>query len=99
MDDWVREYRHELDEEGVDPDALLEETYRLAGQSRANAMRLFDRFLRDVARLDPPLTKPPTSRGGLRGVAGRRSRPTRRASSRASSTSTIRTSNAARASG
>jgi GMP synthase-like glutamine amidotransferase len=53
MDDWVRTYRHELDDEGVDPDALLEETYRLAEQSRANAMRLFDRFLRDVARLTP----------------------------------------------
>jgi GMP synthase-like glutamine amidotransferase len=53
MDDWVREYRHELDDEGVDPDALLEETHRLAEPSRANAMRLFDRFLRDVARLAP----------------------------------------------
>jgi GMP synthase-like glutamine amidotransferase len=54
MDEWVRTYRHELDEEGVDPDALLEETYRLAERSRANAMRLFDRFLRDVARLESP---------------------------------------------
>ena len=53
MDDWVREYRHELDDEGVDPDALLEETRRLAEQSRANAMRLFDRFLRDVAHVAP----------------------------------------------
>jgi GMP synthase-like glutamine amidotransferase len=53
MDDWVRTYRHELDDEGVDPDALLEETYRIAEQSRANAMRLFDRFLRDVAGLMP----------------------------------------------
>lgn len=53
MEDWVREYRHELDEEGVDADALLGETRRLAEQSRANAMGLFDRFLRDVARLRP----------------------------------------------
>lgn len=53
MDDWVREYRHELDQEGVDADALLGETRRLAEQSRANAMGLFDRFLRDVARLRP----------------------------------------------
>jgi GMP synthase-like glutamine amidotransferase len=53
MDDWVREYRHELDDEGVDPDALLEETRRLADRSRANAMHLFDRFLRNVARLAP----------------------------------------------
>ena len=27
MDDWVRVYRHELDEHGVDPDRLLEETH------------------------------------------------------------------------
>jgi GMP synthase-like glutamine amidotransferase len=53
MDDWVREYRHELDDEGVDPDALVEETHRLAEQSRTNAMRLFDRFLHDVAGLAP----------------------------------------------
>jgi GMP synthase-like glutamine amidotransferase len=53
MDDWVREYRHELNDEGVDPDALLEETRRLAKRSRANATRLFDRFLRNVARLAP----------------------------------------------
>ena len=53
MDDWVRVYRHELDGDGVDPDALLEETYRRADESRGNAMQLFDRFLRDVARLRP----------------------------------------------
>lgn len=53
MDDWVREYRHELDAEGVDPDALLRETHRRAEQSRGNAMRLFERYLRDVARLTP----------------------------------------------
>ena len=53
MDDWVREYRHELDEEGVDADELLAETRRLKERSRANAMGLFDRFLREVARLEP----------------------------------------------
>jgi GMP synthase-like glutamine amidotransferase len=53
MDDWVREYRHELDDEGVDTDALLEETRRLEERTRANAMRLFDRFLRNVAGLAP----------------------------------------------
>jgi len=51
MDDWVREYRHELDEEGVDPDALLQESYRLAERNRENGERLFRAFLRDVARL------------------------------------------------
>ena len=33
MDDWVRVYRHELDAEGVDPDALLEETKRRAPEN------------------------------------------------------------------
>jgi GMP synthase-like glutamine amidotransferase len=56
MDDWVRVYRHELDDDGVDPDALLEETHRLADESHDNAMQLFDRFLRDVARWTPAPT-------------------------------------------
>jgi GMP synthase-like glutamine amidotransferase len=51
MDDWVREYRHELDGEGVDPDSLLEETNRRASVSRRMAWLLFERFLRDVAGL------------------------------------------------
>ena len=51
MDEWVRVYRHELDGDGVDPDALLEETHRIAQQSRANAMRLFERFWTNVARI------------------------------------------------
>jgi GMP synthase-like glutamine amidotransferase len=52
MDDWVRVYRHELDDDGVDPDALLDETKRLADESRARAMQLFERFLHDVAGVD-----------------------------------------------
>jgi GMP synthase-like glutamine amidotransferase len=51
MDEWVRAYRHELDEDGVDPDVLLEETKRRAEQSRRNARQLLERYLRDVARL------------------------------------------------
>jgi GMP synthase-like glutamine amidotransferase len=51
MDDWVREYRHELDADGVDPDALLEETKRRASESKRMAWQLFERFLSDVARL------------------------------------------------
>jgi GMP synthase (glutamine-hydrolysing) len=51
MDDWVREYRHELDGDGVDPDELLAETKRRADESRRNAWQLFERFLRDVAGL------------------------------------------------
>ncbi len=57
MDDWVRVYRHELDADGVDPDALLEESHRRADASRGNAMQLFDRFLRDVARLGRAATQ------------------------------------------
>ena len=51
MDDWVREYRHELDGDGVDPDSLLEETKRRATESRRMAWQLFERFLSQVAGL------------------------------------------------
>ena len=53
MTDWVREYRHELDADGVDPDALLEETKRRAADSKRMSLRLLEWFLRDVARLRP----------------------------------------------
>jgi len=53
MDAWVGTYRHELDAEGVDPDALLEETKRRAVDSRRTSLRLLEWFLRDVARLRP----------------------------------------------
>jgi GMP synthase-like glutamine amidotransferase len=45
MNSWVAAYRHELDQEGVDPDRLLEETHRRAADTRAAAWRLFDGFL------------------------------------------------------
>jgi GMP synthase-like glutamine amidotransferase len=51
MDSWVRAYRHELDDDGVDPDALLEETNRRAPAVRRTTMRLFDRFLENIARV------------------------------------------------
>jgi GMP synthase-like glutamine amidotransferase len=51
MDEWVRTYRHELDEEGVDADALLEETDRRAEDSRRASQRLLRRYLDKVARL------------------------------------------------
>jgi GMP synthase-like glutamine amidotransferase len=51
MDDWVHAYRHELDADGVDPDALLEETKRRAIESKRMAFQLFERYLSDVARL------------------------------------------------
>ena len=51
MDDWVREYRHELDGDGVDPDALLEETKRRATESRRLAWQVFERYLSHIARL------------------------------------------------
>jgi GMP synthase (glutamine-hydrolysing) len=45
MDEWVVAYRHELDQEGVDPDRLLQETYDREDATRAAAWRLFDGFL------------------------------------------------------
>jgi GMP synthase-like glutamine amidotransferase len=51
MDDWVRAYRHELDAEGIDPDALLEETNRRAGESKRTSWRLLEGFLDRVAGL------------------------------------------------
>ena len=51
MEDWVRVFRHELDDEGVDPDGLLEETYKRADSSRATSRKLFDAFLGKVAGL------------------------------------------------
>lgn len=53
MDSWVKAYRHELDGDGVDPEALMEETIRLAPEVRRRSWRLFDRFLSDVAKLSP----------------------------------------------
>jgi GMP synthase-like glutamine amidotransferase len=61
MDDWVRVYRHELDADGVDPDALLEETKRRAQDSRRNAWRMLERYLSDVARLGPSTDDAETS--------------------------------------
>jgi GMP synthase-like glutamine amidotransferase len=51
MDEWVRTYRHELDAEGVDPDALLEETRRRAEASRRTSWHLLERFLDRIAGL------------------------------------------------
>ena len=51
MDEWVRVYRHELDDEGVDPDALLEETRERIESSRAAALHLLDRYATDIADL------------------------------------------------
>ena len=51
MDSWVRAYRHELDGDGVDPDALLEETHRLAPSVHRNSEHLFNRFLEGVAKI------------------------------------------------
>jgi GMP synthase-like glutamine amidotransferase len=56
MHDWVREYRHELDAEGVDPDALLAETDRNAEENRRTALRLLERYLDRVARLGSAAT-------------------------------------------
>ena len=50
MEDWVRVYRHELDAEGVDPDALLAETYARADSARETSRRMLDAFLERVAK-------------------------------------------------
>lgn len=51
MERWVDVYRHELDEHGVDPDALMEETRRLSSSSRALGLRLLESFRERVARI------------------------------------------------
>jgi GMP synthase-like glutamine amidotransferase len=51
MESWVRAYRHELDGDGVDPDALLEETHRRAPAVRRTTFRLFDHFLENIAQV------------------------------------------------
>jgi GMP synthase-like glutamine amidotransferase len=51
MEDWVRIYRHELDADGVDPDALLAETYERAAAARASSRSLLDTYLERVAKL------------------------------------------------
>jgi GMP synthase-like glutamine amidotransferase len=53
MDSWVKAYRHELDGDGVDPDALLDETHRIAPEVRKRSEHLFNRFLTDIAGLKP----------------------------------------------
>lgn len=50
MEEWVRVYRHELDAEGVDPDALLAETERRIEESRRRAWQLLERYLIAVVR-------------------------------------------------
>jgi GMP synthase-like glutamine amidotransferase len=51
MDEWVRAYRHELDAEGVDPDALLDETGRRAQDSKRTSWQLLEGYLERVAGL------------------------------------------------
>jgi len=53
MESWVKAYRHELDGDGVDPDALLEQTHRLAPEVRRRSERLFNRFVTAIARVTP----------------------------------------------
>ncbi len=56
MNDWVRAYRDELDAEGVDPDALLEETNRRAQESKRTSWRLLERYFDRVAGLESRVT-------------------------------------------
>ena len=52
MDAWVKTYRHELDEHGVDPDALLAETHEASEKTRATSLQLLDGFLERIARIE-----------------------------------------------
>ena len=54
MDAWVKAYPHELAAVGVDPDELMAETNRIAANSRQIALKLFERFIEDIAGLRPP---------------------------------------------
>jgi GMP synthase-like glutamine amidotransferase len=58
MDDWVRVYRHELDAEGVDPDAILAATAANAERNTAAAWRLLEGFFDDVAKLHEEAARP-----------------------------------------
>ncbi len=51
MDEWVRAYRHELDADGVDPDALMKETNRRAEEAKRTSWQLFEGFWDRVAGL------------------------------------------------
>jgi GMP synthase-like glutamine amidotransferase len=53
MDEWVRAYRHELDQEGVDPDTLLDETNAKADEHKRTSWVLLEEYLARVARLTP----------------------------------------------
>ena len=51
MDEWVRAYRHELDQEGVDPDTLLDETNAKAEEHKRTSWVLLDGYLARIAGL------------------------------------------------
>jgi len=53
MDEWVRAYRHELDQEGVDPDTLLAETNAKAEEHKRTSWVLLDEYLSRIAKLAP----------------------------------------------
>jgi len=54
VDDAVRVYAHELEEVGVHPAGLLDESRRRAQASRQNALGMFERFAAGLARLPGP---------------------------------------------
>jgi GMP synthase-like glutamine amidotransferase len=54
MDEWVRAYRHELDQEGVDPDTLLDETNAKADEHKRTSWQLLETYLERVAKLARP---------------------------------------------
>ncbi|HEY7044476.1 MAG TPA: type 1 glutamine amidotransferase [Nocardioidaceae bacterium] len=51
VDDWVSDFRYKLAGEGVDPDALLEQTRQRAPENRRATFQLFDAYVERVAAL------------------------------------------------
>lgn len=52
MKEWVRAFPHELEEEGVEPTELLEETERRATTARQASVQLLNRFRDTIVRRD-----------------------------------------------
>jgi len=50
MEEWVRVYPHELRAEGVDPEGLLDETVRIAGEARHRTWALMNSYRDLIAR-------------------------------------------------
>jgi GMP synthase-like glutamine amidotransferase len=48
MDEWVSVFRHELDDSGVDPDKILEDTHKGAESAAGRSSYLLDSYIREI---------------------------------------------------